>query len=214
MNLHEKFVITIAREVGSGGRTIANLLANKLNVRFCDKEIIKALRENFNLNTEEIERLKAQKKHWFTDFTNFVNSFDVASEFVNEQNNTPIVATTEAIYKIESELILGLVEEGSCVISGRLGFFVVRNHTNKLNVFITAGQAKRIERIMAKQHVSEEEAVKIIKKVDQSRENYIKRFAQTERYDLRNYDIVLNTDNISDDKGAELILQYINSTNV
>ena len=64
MNKNEKFVITINRELGSGGRTIGKLLAEKLGVSFYDKALIKELEKKFNLDKEEIERLKGSKTQW------------------------------------------------------------------------------------------------------------------------------------------------------
>ena len=56
------FVITISREVGSGGRTIGRKLAEKLGVRFSDKELIGALQSKLNLSSDRIEELKGKKK--------------------------------------------------------------------------------------------------------------------------------------------------------
>ena len=63
MNTDQKFVITISRELGSGGRTIGRLLAEKLGVRYCDKDVIESLVKEFNLSIYEIERIKAKKKN-------------------------------------------------------------------------------------------------------------------------------------------------------
>ena len=60
MNKNEQFVITINRELGSGGRTVGRLLAEKLGVPFYDKAVVKALQEKYNLTVEEIERPQAQ----------------------------------------------------------------------------------------------------------------------------------------------------------
>ena len=62
---------------------------------------------------------------------------------------------------------------------------------------------------MQKQGVSEAEAQQIIEKVDEGREHFVKRFARVSRYDLRNYDLVLNMDKLSADQAVELILQYL-----
>ena len=62
---------------------------------------------------------------------------------------------------------------------------------------------------MTKQHLSEESAVALIESIDQSRENYIKRFTGKSRYDLRNYDLVLCADGHSEEQLANLILSYI-----
>ena len=60
MNKNEKFVITINRELGSGGRTVGRLLAEKLGVPFYDKAVIKTLQEKYHISPEEIERLKGR----------------------------------------------------------------------------------------------------------------------------------------------------------
>ena len=60
MDINSKFVITISREVGSGGRTIGRKLAERLGVRFCDKNLINALVEKFNLSSGDIETVKGQ----------------------------------------------------------------------------------------------------------------------------------------------------------
>ena len=64
MNKYEKFVITINRELGSGGRTIGRKLAERLGVKYYDKAVIQGLTEKYGLTVEEIERLKAQKKQF------------------------------------------------------------------------------------------------------------------------------------------------------
>ena len=67
MNKNEQFVITINRELGSGGRTVGRMLAEKLDVPFYDKAVIKALQEKYHLTTAEIERLKGRKHSWWAD---------------------------------------------------------------------------------------------------------------------------------------------------
>ena len=67
MNINEKFAITISREVGTGGRTVGRELAKRLGVRYCDKELIKKLKEMFGLNEAEIERIKGKKQNWLED---------------------------------------------------------------------------------------------------------------------------------------------------
>ena len=67
----------------------------------------------------------------------------------------------------------------------------------------------RIERVMRKQNLTEEEARKTIEKVDKMRENYVKEFTKTSRYDARNYDLVISADGKTEDQMVELILKYI-----
>ena len=67
----------------------------------------------------------------------------------------------------------------------------------------------RIERVMRKQNLSEEEARKTIEKVDKMRENYMKKYAKTSRYDTRNYDLVIKADGKTEDEIVDLILRFI-----
>ena len=69
MNKNEKFVITINRELGSGGRTIGRKLAEKLGVQFFDKALLMALEEKYHLTAEEIENLKAMPDAQFDELT-------------------------------------------------------------------------------------------------------------------------------------------------
>ena len=212
MNKKEHFVITINRELGSGGRTVGEILAKKLGVTFYDKALIKALEEKFNLTADEIEKLKGRKTRWWEDFkrianvgTGFVDSSSCLAQFGKE----PDVLTTENVFKVESEILQGIAEEESCVIAGRCGFFVFRNHPNHLSVLIQAPMEKRVARVVAKKNISEAEAREIIAKVDTMRENYVKRFTGTTRYDSRNYDLVINAAGKSEEKIADQILAYI-----
>lgn len=214
MNTQQPFIITISRELGSGGHTVGQLLAERLGVRFSDKELIKALREEFHLTTEAIERLKGEKKDWLTSLLRKIVAMPKAENVVEwddkfVQEYRPDLSSDE-IFEAEKQILRGIAEEGSCVIAGRSGFFVLKDFPNKLDIFITAPREKRIERVMAKQHLSEQEAAAAIDRVDEGRENYIKRYAGTSRYDVRNYDLVINMDNVPDENAAvELIVKYL-----
>ena len=99
--------------------------------------------------------------------------------------------------------------EDSCVIAGRSGFSIFADHPNHLSILIQAPLEHRIQRIMSKQDLSREEAEKVIKKVDEMRETYVKKYTGTSRYDTRNYDLVFNMEGKNEDEIVELILQYI-----
>jgi len=214
MNTQQPFIITISRELGSGGHTVGQLLAERLGVRFSDKELIKALREEFHLTTDAIERLKGEKKDWLTSLLRKIvampkaeNVIEWDDDFVKEYR--PDLSSDE-IFEAEKQILRGIAEEGSCVIAGRSGFFVLKDFPNKVDIFITAPREKRIQRVMVKQHLSEQEAAAAIDRVDEGRENYIKRYAGTSRYDVRNYDLVINMDNVPDENAAvELIVKYL-----
>ena len=214
MNKNEQFVITINRELGSGGRTVGRLLAEKLDVPFYDKAVIKALQEKYNLTTAEIERLKGRKHSWWADVERILK-LDAgmnSNYYLPKRVDAPDLLTTDEMFKTETEILKGLTEEKSCIVAGRSGFHVFREHPNHLNILIQASMHYRVERIMRKQNMSEDEARKTIEQVDQMRENYVKKYTGTSRYDTRNYQLVISMDDLSEDDAVEIIMEYINRT--
>ena len=213
MNTSEKFVITISREIGSGGHTVGRILSEKLGVRYSDKDLIRGLEKEFNLTRSGIEKLKGEKKNWLSDFLTHYAPVPNAKELLGADSKYTVEfrpdITTADVYEAECEILKGIADEGSCVIAGRSGFFVLKDHPNKFDVFIHASRANRIARIMKRQKLSEKEAIEIIEYVDKARENYVRKYADTSRYDLRNYDLVLNMDYLTEDEAVECILKAI-----
>ena len=211
MKLNEQFVITINRELGSGGRTIGEKLAKKLGVPFYDKALIQSLKEKYQLTTEEIERLKGQKHNWWADFKRSLKIMPsyAAPQLVSGKTAIPDFLITDDIFQSETEILKGIAADESCVIAGRSGFYVLRDHPNHLSILIQARPEYRISRLVEKRGISKKEAEKIIKEVDTGRENYVKKYTGTSRYDTRNYDLVFNVDNHNEDEIVDLILRYI-----
>lgn len=210
MNRNEKFVITINRELGSGGRTVGRKLAERLGIQFFDKALIRTMEEKYNLTAEEIEKMKGRNNHWWEDFTRVVRLGDSEIRYYESQNGGAIEKlTTENIFKVEKEILEGIAAEQSCVVAGRCGFFVFCNHPNHLSIFIQASMPSRIERVVRKQNLTPEEAIKLIDKIDKMRENYVQKFAGTSRYDTRNYNLVISTDGKTEDQIVDVIMKYI-----
>jgi cytidylate kinase len=211
MNKNEKFVITINRELGSGGHSIGRKLAEKLGVKYCDKAVINGLQEKYHLSVEEIERLKGQRQGWWADVCRLLlvgTGIDADLGLVLKNDDSGLL-TSEEMFQTETEILKGIAAEESCVIAGRSGFYVFRDHPNRLSIFIQASKPFRVERVMRQQNLTEDEARKTIEKVDKMRENYVKEFTKTSRYDARNYDLVISADGKSEDEIVNIILEYI-----
>ena len=213
MDKNQKYVITINRELGSGGRTVGRKLAEKLNVPFYDTALINELKKKFNLDTEQIEKLKSGKSDWWREF---INSALYLGQGMNElwyyqrmTGKEGYLVTSSDMFEQDKEILTRVAEEESCIVAGRSGFSVFANHPNHLSILIQAPLEHRIQRIMTKQELTREEAEKIIKKVDEMRENYVKKYSGTSRYDTRNYDLVINMEGKTEDEAVDLILQYI-----
>ena len=189
MNKNERFVITINRELGSGGRTVGRILAEKLGVPYYDKPLTKALEDKFDLTHTQIEKLKGNNRSWWEEIKRVLALGEGAAnsnEYYDEENNRYI--TSEAVLKAEREILQSIASEESCVIAGRSAFFAMNDNPN---------------------HMGEKEAKKAIEMVDETREEYMKNNAHTSRYDTRNYDLVVKMDDKTEEEVANAILAFI-----
>ena len=211
MNLKQKFVVTINRELGSGGRTVGQKLAERLEVPFYDKALIKALEDMYKLDVVQIEKLKGRIHSWWAEFkrTMSIGYQYNANYYRLHSGDEPDRLTTDEMFKAEQEILKGIAGDGSCVVAGRSGFFVFRDHPNHMSILIQASMDFRVNRVCQKQHKTPEEARKIIDKVDKMRENYVNKYTKTSRYDTRNYDLVITADGKTEDEIVNIILMYI-----
>ncbi len=213
MDKKQNFVITINRELGSGGRTVGRKLAEKLGVPYYDKLLIQSLQEKYHLSVDEIEQEKGNKYLWLTYLKNaFVSVNQNRDElwyYQMVQGEMSDMVTSDEMFKVEQEILKTAAEEQSCIVAGRSGFYVFANHPNHLSIMIQASMEHRIERVMKKQNLSREEAEKVIKNVDKMRENYVTKYTGSSRYNTRNYNLVISMDGKTEDEIVELILNYI-----
>lgn len=206
MNKNEKFVIAINREVGSGGHAIGEKLADRLGVKFYDKAIVQELTKKFNLSVDELEEVRSSKFNWWNNLVqSYMNRYRIEERF--DVENT--VATTDNVFRVESDFLRQLANDDSCVIAGRSGFYIFRDHPNALKIFITCSMQKRIERMMKVRNMTKDEAMAAIENFDKGRETYTKKFSGKSRYDARNYDLVINVSNMTEDQVVDLIMDYI-----
>ena len=202
MNKNNKFVITINRELGSGGRTVGRKLAELLGVKYYDKAIVQGLTEKYGLTAEEIERLKAQEKpSWWSELQDRCKSLLSA--------NPQPKPSTSAMFETERRILEQLASQESCVVAGRSAFLIFREHPNHLNVFIQASTEHRIERLMKKQGLTYAASLDVLDEVDEGREAYLKKYSDRSRYDTRNYDVVLSMDHMTEDDAVAVIMEYV-----
>ncbi len=211
MSTNERFVITINRELGSGGRTVGRLVAQRLGVPFYDKALIQALTQKYNLSVAEIERMKGRNHSWWADFKRAMNigARQGASQYGYRPSDMPDTLTTDEMFQTEQEVLKGIAADESCVVAGRSGFFVFRDHPRHLSILIQASMDYRVARVARKQNLTPEEARKTIDRVDEMRENYVRKYTGTSRYDTRNYDLVLSADGKTEEELADVIMMYI-----
>ena len=132
-----------------------------------------------------------------------------ANYYLPQKGSDADLLDTKEIFQAETLILQDIAAEESCVVAGRSGFYVFREHPNHLSILIQASMPFRLERVMRKQDLTEEQARKIIDKVDNMRENYVKEYTKTSRYDTRNYNLVISADGKSEDEIVDIIMHFI-----
>ena len=186
-------VITVSREYGSGGRYVGRLIADKLGIKFYDKEIITKLAETTGLSEEYIEN-NEQKRDASAILNNgFYIGLDNADE----------------LFVKETELIKELAAKDSCVIIGRCADFILKDEANIIKVFVYSGMEDKIKRATQIYGYEEDKAKKEIEKIDKLRANHYKHYTDKDWKDFSNYDICINSDLLGVEKSADVIFDMV-----
>ena len=198
-------VITINRECGSGGGEIARRLGEKLGLKVYGRAMLETVAQQFGISLEEMDRIKAQKSNWWNDFCHFYQQFGAAS-YTPGTTGEP---TPMSVYQAEARLLRDLAEQESCIIVGRAGFHIFRDAPNAIHLLIIADRDARVARIAQKQHLTLDEAARVVDEVDKARDTFVKNVADTSRYDARNYDVTFNVTGIDPDAVASFLAEQI-----
>ncbi len=202
--MNNKVVITIARQYGSGGRTIGEMLANDIQVHYYDKELLKLASEESGIN----ERLfvNADEKVKFTHLLKIVKNVYTgqlippdSEDFVSDDN----------LFNYQAKVIKQLAEEESCVIVGRCADYVLRDYDNVLSVFIHAPKDYCMEQAAKKVSMSSRELERYIARTDRRRAEYYKYHTGREWTDARNYDLCLDSSKLGFERCVEEIKAYM-----
>ena len=202
-------VITISRELGSGGAYIGHKLAEKLNMYYADHEIITRTAEKLSVFVEDV----APHEEKITSFwQNFWEKTSL-NEFYNKAVGS-YIPTTSKIFETESEVIQQIAREHSAVIIGRGGFHVLRDRPNVVSIYLHGSIQARAKRLMEARHITELEALTQIAAGDKQRALYIQKFTKKDWADVRNFDLSIDTGKIGFDNATEIILKYIESRQI
>ncbi len=188
-----KIVVTVSREYGSGGRYVAKLLAEKLGIKFYDKEIVTQLAEETGLSEEYIEE-NEQKR-------------GILSTLENDQVTG--LSSKDELFIKETELIKKLARKDSCVIVGRCADFILKNNRNVVKVFVYSDMEDKIKRATKFYGLDKEKAEKEIKNIDKQRANHYKYYTEREWKEYSNYDICINSDTFGVEKSVDIIYDMI-----
>jgi len=205
MKQKSNLVITISRELGSGGAYIGQQLAQKLNMYYADHEIITKAAEQLSAVVEDVASQDEKTETFWKSFW----LYSGASPDAYMPAPRKFAPTSFDVFNAEADVIKRIAKDRSSVIIGRCGFHILRDHPNCISIFLHGDADFRAKRIQELYHISKAEADKMIAQSDKERTHYINTFTGKKWSDAKLYDLCIDTSKIGVDKSADLILKYL-----
>ena len=206
MDTQQKFVITINRQFGTNGRQIANEIAQELGVKLVDRQILSSLAENLNMPEDKLQQMERKKPTFWERVSYFYRN---SPAMVSTPSVDLMGFTSSQIYKEQVDIMRSIAEEESCVVVGRLGFEVFKDHPNHMSIFMFSNLEDRVLKVMEMYGGSKAEALKQIKQVDDAREEFTREFTGKERNDATNYDLAVNVSTWGEKGTYDLLMSLI-----
>lgn len=200
----QKVIVTIARQYGSGGKTIGQMLAEDLGIPCYSREILRMASEDSGINemlfNQADEKLKGM--HLFKAAKGAYKGKVIPPEsegFVSNDN----------LFNYQAKIIKELAQRESCVFIGRCADFVLKDHPNVVSVFVHAPKDYCLQRALERSSMNEREMLKFMAKTDKFRSDYYQYYTGRNWLDAQNYDLCLNSSKLGFEKCVEEIKAYI-----
>ena len=172
-------IITIAREYGSGGRLIAQKVAQKVGLVYYDNEVIDLAAREMGMDVDAIRKVAEQKSSSFM-YTMSSSAFSLP---LNDQ-----------VFVMQSKIIRHLANHDSCIIVNGCADYILEDYDDVLSIFIHAPLESRIRRVKEDYQEVHVDYKKYVTKRDKGRSNYYNYYTTKKWGHLKNFDLTINSD--------------------
>lgn len=193
--MEKQLIISVGREVGSGGHEIAEKIAKHYNIPLLDKDILEEIAEKKNVDATDLKEV--DKKFVTPIIKRNVRGFSSSIQ--------------ENVFLLQFEYLQEKAKAGeSFVIVGRCGEDVLKEYDALVSIFVLGDKETKRERIMQKYGKNEFMAERLMHEKDTERKRYHNSFCEGKWGDSRNYDISINSSTLGIDETAEILIDFIN----
>lgn len=198
--MEKKFVITIGRQLGAGGRLLAEELGRRLGVPVYNREVIEEAARKSGVGAEFFERADEHESN-VTPLGTGIWGFGsmINSGYINN----------DTLFGLQSEAIVALAERGSCVVVGRCADYVLREHPGLLSVFVTASEEDRLSRLMKCCDKIEKECRNMIAASERKRASYYNYYSFKTWGAAESYDLTLNSSLFGIEGCADMVVEAL-----
>lgn len=194
-------IITIGRQHGSSGREIARLLAEKLDIKCYDKEIVDEAANHSDFSRDLIEAFDEKR---LSAFILHAGGYGLNENF---RLNMQVVSA-------QFETMRNIAEKGDCIFVGRCADYILRDFKDLVSVFILGDMDERLKCLERRQGLDIVEARKKIKEVDKDRSSFYRYYSDQTWGDAQNYDLCINSSKLGVEGTVQVILDYIKARGI
>ena len=200
--MDSNIIITVGRQIGSGGSAIAHLLATKFDAKLYDREILNLAARESGFCEEFFEE-NDERKGFFKSLQQFhFPLFGRNNIYHNDFSQ-------ENLYLFQCDAIRKAAAKSSCVFVGRTADYVLRDMANVVNVFVTASMDSRVAEIARRRNLSTEEAQKYISEGESSRASYYNYYTGKRWGHSESYDLCIDSSKLGLEATADFIAEYV-----
>ena len=202
MNNNDNLIISVGRQLGSGGRTIAKMLADEFGCKFYDREVLNLAAKESGFSEEFFE--KNDERKGFLD-----QIFHIHIPLISDTSFYDNGLSQENLFRLQSDAIRKAATESPCVFVGRCADYVLREHRKMVTVFVTADIDERIKNVCHRLNCSPDEARKLIESREDTRSSYYNYYTGKRWGDSSSYDLCINSSVLGLEGTKEFIADFV-----
>jgi cytidylate kinase len=200
-------IVTISREFGAGGSSVAGIVAAELKAEVVDKMLIDDVAKRLSMRPSdveaEVERPRSMLERLVRSFSTLEPGLGTAW---SPPYPDPFFDPRKEIIHLTEEIIREAAAGGNVVIVGRAAGFVLTDKPGVFRVFLRAPEQVRIKTLMGRYDMTEAEARRKMHETDSNRAAYTKQLYGHDWCDPDEYDLVINTGRVSYETAAQMTL--------
>lgn len=200
--MNKNHIITIGRQLGSGGSAIGKRIADRFGFQYIDKEVLVKACENVWFSPESLKM--ADEK--ITSAWTLISQMAIP-EFPYYNSDAWLIPTSRQLFELQTMIMQKAVEKGPCVIIGRCSPYLFRDYENHTSIFLQADVESRIARL--KKNLGKDFDKHTLDREDKGRAKYFHAFTGEKWLDPAMYDLMLDTSPFSDEEIVDIVTNYI-----
>lgn len=188
--------------MGSGGFEIGQKVAERLGLKFYDKELLVEAARESGISTECFNRVDEQVSSVYSG----VGIFGMRFPFITDPAfSDPSTLSADNLFLTQSRVMCDIASRENALFVGRCADYVLRDHHDLLSVFLSADTTDRTARIAARRNCTADQARQIIRKSDKQRSAYYDYFSNKVWGAASSYDLCVNTSTVKVDVVIDMI---------